>query len=147
MTADPRMSGPSSPVSLRVAASLLGLEGLAASVAGVVFGVAAFTGHPADRATTLTLAAVLLALGLGVLVAARALARGRPSAATPAYLAQFFTLVVAWYQRHTLIAVTIVLAVVAVGAVAALAAPDSRAALRRSPRRVVSEQRRDAEEH
>ena len=132
MTADPRPAGRSSPVSLRVAASLLALEGLAAGGAAVAFAVAAFTGHPSDRATTLTLAAVLLALGAGVLVAARALARARPAAATPAYLAQFFTLVVAWYQRHTLIAVTVVLAVVAVGAVAALAAPDSRAALRRA---------------
>ena len=125
------MSLRSAPVSLRLAAALVGLEGVAAAVAAVGFAVAAFTGHPADRPTTLTLAGVLLVLGVGVLVAARALARARPAAATPAYLAQFFTLVVAWYQRHTLIVVTVVLAAVAVATVAALAAPDSRQALRR----------------
>jgi phosphatidylserine synthase len=119
------------PVSLRAAAALVAAEGVAAGVAATAFAVAAFTGHPADRATTLTLAAVLLVLAAGVVVVARALRRGRPAAATPAYLAQFFTLVVAWYQRHTLLAVTVVLAVVALATVVALSAPESRAALRR----------------
>ena len=119
------------PTALRVAAALVGLEGGAAVGAGVGFGIAALTGHPSDRPTTLTLAAVLFVLGAGVLLVARGLLRRRPAAATPAYLAQFFTLVVAWYQRHTLIAVTVVLAVVALAAVAALAAPESRTALRR----------------
>jgi hypothetical protein len=122
----------SAPMTLRAAAALVAAEGFAAGVAAVAFAVAAFTGHPADRATTLTLVGVLLVLSGGVLVVARALARGRPAAATPAYLAHFFTLVVAWYQRHTLLAVTVVLVVVAVGAVAALAAPTSRASLRRA---------------
>jgi hypothetical protein len=126
MTADDR-----APASLRMAGGLVGAEGAAAAVAGVGFAVAALAGHPADRATSLTLAGVLLVLGAGVLLVARGLLRRRPAAATPAYLAQFFTLVVAWYQRHTLIAVTVVLAVVAVATVAALAAPGSRAALRR----------------
>ena len=122
----------SAPRPLRVAAALVALEGAAAVVAGVGFGVAAVTAHPADRPTAITLALVLLVLGAGLLLVARGLQRARPAAQTPAYLAQFFTLVVAYYQRHTLVAVTVVLVVVALGTVAALAAPDSRAALRRT---------------
>ena len=119
------------PVSLRAAAALVGLEGVAAIAAAVGFAVAALTGHPADRATALTLAAVLLVLGAGLLAVARGLLRARPAAATPAYVAQFFTLIIAYYQRHTLVAVTVALAVVAVATVAALAAPASRQALSR----------------
>lgn len=121
------------PVSLRAAAALVGLEGVAAIAAAVGFAVAALTGHPADRATALTLAAVLLVLGAGLLAVARGLLRARPAAATPAYVAQFFTLIVAYYQRHTLVAVTVALAVVALATVAALAAPASRQALTRRP--------------
>ena len=127
MSAEPRPPRP-----LVVASALLGLEGVAAAIAGIGFGVAALAGHPSDRATALTLAAVLLVLGLGLLVVARGLARQRPAAATPAYLAQFFALIVAYYQRHSLVAVTIALGLVAIATVAALAAPESRAALRRS---------------
>jgi peptidoglycan/LPS O-acetylase OafA/YrhL len=119
------------PAPLRVAAALVAAEGAAAAVAAVGFAVAAVTGHPADRGTALTLAALLLVLGAGMLLAARGLWRQRGAAATPAYLAQFFTLIVAWYQRHTLLAVTIGLGLVAIGTVVALAAPGSRAALRR----------------
>jgi len=119
------------PVSLRAAAALVGLEGVAAIAAAVGFAVAALTGHPADRATALTLAAVLLVLGAGLLAVARGLLRARPAAATPAYVAQFFTLIIAYYQRHTLVAVTVALTVVAVATVAALAAPASRQALTR----------------
>src|SRR3954469_12237687 len=127
MTAEP--STP--PVPLRVGAALVGLEGAVAAAAGVGFAVAALVGQPSDRATALTLAAVLVILGGGLLLVARGLARQRPAAATPAYLAQFFALIVAYYQRHTLLAVTIAVGVVAVATVVALAAPDSRAALRR----------------
>lgn len=118
-------------MTLRVAAGLVAAEGAAGALAGIGFAVAALAAHPADRATTLTLAGVLLVLGAGVLLVARGLLRRRPAASTPAYLTQFFTLVVAWYQRHTLLAVTVVLAVVAVATVVALAAPSSRDALRR----------------
>jgi len=110
---------------------LVGLEGAAAIAAAIGFAVAALTGHPADRATALTLAAVLLVLGAGLLAVARGLLRARPAAATPAYVAQFFTLIIAYYQRHTLVAVTVALTVVAVATVAALAAPASRQALTR----------------
>ena len=122
------------PAALRVAAGLVSAEGAAAAMAGIGFAVAALAANPADRATTLTLAGVLFVLGIGVLLVARGLFRRRPAAATPAYLTQFFTLVVAWYQRHTLLAVTVVLAVAAVATVAALAAPESRRALRRGSR-------------
>ena len=122
---------PPTPRPLLAAAALVGLEGAAATVAAVGFGAAALTGHPSDRATALTLAVLLLVLGLGLLLVARGLARQRPAAATPAYLAQFFALIVAYYQRHTLIAVTIAVGVVAIATVVALAAPDSRDALRR----------------
>ena len=132
MTLDRSAPVSSAPLSLRVAAALVAVEGLAAGVAAVGFAVGAFAGHPHDRATTLTLAGTLLVLAAGVLLDAWLLIRARPAGATPAYLVQFFTLVVAWYQRHTLIAVTVALALVAVAAVAALATPDSRAALRRS---------------
>src|SRR3954447_5798214 len=128
MTAEP--STP--PVPLRVGAALVGLEGAVAAAVGVGFAVAALVGQPSDRATALTLAAVLVILGGGLLLVARGLARQRRAAATPAYLAQFFALIVAYYQRHTLLAVTIAVGVVAVATVVALAAPDSRAALRRS---------------
>jgi len=123
---------PPTPRPLLAAAALVGVEGLAAALAAIGFGAAALTGHPSDRATALTLAAVLLVLGLGLLLVARGLWRQRPAAATPAYLAQFFALIVAYYQRHTLIAVTIGLGLVAIATVLALAAPDSRNALRRT---------------
>lgn len=120
------------PTPLRVAAGVVALEGLAAVVAGVGFLVAALSGKPADRGTAVTLAVLLVILGAGLLAAARGLWRCRPVSQTPSYLAQFFTLVVAYYQRHTLVAVTVVLAALAVVAVAALSAPESRAALRRT---------------
>lgn len=119
------------PTSLRAAAVVVGLEALAAAVSGAGFLVAAVTGTPSDRPTAVTLAVLLVVLGGGLGVVTRGLWRRRPAAQTPAYLAQFFTLVVAYYQRHTLVAVTVALAVVAVVAIAALCAPDSRAALRR----------------
>src|SRR3954470_24984822 len=119
------------PTALRAASALVGVEGAAGVVAAVGFGVAAVTGQPSDRATALTLAAVLLVLGLGLLLVARGVLRQRPAAATPAYLAQFFALIVAYYQRHTLVAVTVALGLVAIATVVALATPQARAALRR----------------
>ena len=116
---------------VRVAAGVVGLEGVASLAAGVGFLVAAVVGKPADRATAVTLAALLVVLGCGLALVALGIWRCRPAAQTPAYLAQFFTLVVAYYQRHTLVAVTIALAVVAVVAIAALSAPETRNALRR----------------
>ena len=128
----PMSDEPSTPGPLRAAAALVALEGAAAAIAAVGFAIAALVGHPSDRATALTLAAVLLVLGLGLLGVARGLARQRPAAATPAYLAQFFALIVAYYQRHTLVAVTVVVGLVALATIVALATPQARAALRRA---------------
>ena len=127
------------PTPLRIASALVGLEGTAAAAAGVGFAVAALAGHPSDRATALTLAAVLVILGGGLVLVARGLARQRPAAATPAYLAQFFALIVAYYQRQTLLAVTIGVGLVALATAAALAAPASREALRRRPGRPTAD--------
>jgi multisubunit Na+/H+ antiporter MnhF subunit len=101
----------------RVAAAVVGLEGVACIVAGIGFVVAAIVGHPHDRATAI----VLGVYGVGVVLVGRGLDRGRSWARTPAFLVQFFALVVAWYQRDTLPAITAVLAVVALAAIVALA--------------------------
>ena len=116
---------------MAAAAALVGLEALACLVAGIGFLVAVGVGKPSDRSVAATLAALLLIFGAGLVVDARGLWRARPAAQTPAYVAQFFALVVAWYQRHTLPAVTAVVVVVAVAVVAALSAREARDALRR----------------
>ena len=124
-------SGPRPPRALAVAAGLVGAESLACVGAGIGFLVAVGVGKPADRGVAATLAALLLVFGAGLAFDARGLWRARPAAQTPAYLAQFFALVVAWYQRHTLPAVTAVVVVLAVAVVAALSARETRDALRR----------------
>ena len=116
---------------LAVAAGLVGVEALACVGAAVGFLVAVGVGKPSDRGVAATLAALLFVFGLGLAADARGLWRGRPPAQTPAYVAQFFALVVAWYQRHTLPAVTAVIVVLVVAVVAALSAKESRDALRR----------------
>jgi len=116
---------------LRLAAAVVGLEAAAAFASGVGFLVAVFSGKPADRPTAVTLAVLLMVVGVGLGLVARGLLLARPAAQTPAYLAQFFTLVISYYQRHTLLPVAIVLAAAAVVCVAGLAAPSSREALRR----------------
>ena len=122
----------SRPTSLVVAASVVGFEAFAAVVAGIGFLVAAFVGKPHDRGVALTLAALLVVLGVGVAFVSLGLWRARPAAQTPAYLAQFFAGVIAYYQRHTLPAVTIAVLVVVLLALAALSAPDTRQELRRN---------------
>jgi carbon starvation protein CstA len=122
----------SRPRALAIAAALVGVEALAGAGAGVGFLVAVVVGKPADRGVAATLAALLLVFGAGLAADARGLWRARPAAQTPAYLAQFFALVIGWYQRHTLPAVTAVVVVLAVAVVAALSAPESRDALRRT---------------
>jgi uncharacterized membrane protein HdeD (DUF308 family) len=86
----------------------------------VAFVIAALVGHPHDQATAVVLGALLVIFGAGLLALARSLRRGSHWPRTPAYLAQFFGLVVAWYQRTTLPAVSIGLLVVCAGAVVAL---------------------------
>ena len=103
------------------AVGVVAAEGAAGVVAGVAVVIAALVGHPHDQATAVILGMLLVVFGAGLLALARALRRGRHWPVTPSYLAQFFGLVVAWYQRRTLPAVSVVLLVVCVGAVVALA--------------------------
>jgi len=119
------------PAALALAAAVVAVEAVAAVAAGVGFLVAAFIGKPHDRGVALTLAALLIVLGAGVGFVALGLWRSRPAAQTPAYLAQFFAGVIAYYQRHTLPAVTIATLVVVLTALAALSARETRDALRR----------------
>ncbi|MDQ1747137.1 MAG: hypothetical protein QOD07_1400 [Frankiaceae bacterium] len=121
----------SRPRALAVAAALVGVEALACLAAGVGFLAAVGVGKPSDRGVAATLAVLLLVFGLGLGLDARGLSRARPAAQTPAYVAQFFALVVAWYQRHTLPVVTALVVVLVVAVVAALSARESRDALRR----------------
>ena len=102
------------------AVAVVAAEGAAGVVAGVVFVLAALIGHPNDQATAVILGVLLVVFGACLLALARALRRGSSWPRTPSYLAQFFGLVVAWYQRTTLPAVSVVLLVVCVGAVVAL---------------------------
>jgi hypothetical protein len=111
--------------STRVAAGLVALEGTAGVVTGVAFVIAALVGHPTDRPVAIALGALLSLYGAGVVLVARGVWRRRRWARTPAYLVQFFGLVVAWYQRSTLTPVAVALAVVALAAGAALVAGDS----------------------
>jgi hypothetical protein len=105
---------------------VLGVEAVAAAASGVGFGIAALVGHPHDRGTALFLAGLLVLFGVALAALARGIGRERHWPRTPAYLAQFFGLVVAWYQRTTLPAVSIAVAVVCVIAVVTLTRATSR---------------------
>ena len=105
----------------RIAASVVAVEGVGGVAAGVGFTVAALAGHPSDRGTAILLGVLLAGYGAAIVAVARGLDRDRRWARTPAFLTQFFALIVAWYQRDTLPAVTAVVGVVAVVAVLALA--------------------------
>lgn len=83
------------PSALRRAAALVALEGVALSGSGAVFAVLAVTGDPQDRSGTVLLFVIVLALGIGVLLLARALDRRRGWAWAPTILLQVFGLVAA----------------------------------------------------
>jgi hypothetical protein len=104
----------------RVAVAVVAVEGAGGAVAGLVFVVAALVGSPHDRGTAVILGVLLVLFGVGLLAIARSLRRGSYWPWTPSYLAQFFGLIVAWYQRSTLPAVSVVLLVVCAGALVAL---------------------------
>ena len=104
-----------------VAAAVLGVEGVGGVVAGLGFVIAALVGHPHDRGTAVLLGVLLTVYGAAVVSVARGVGRHRPWARTPAFLVQFFALVVVWYERETLPAITAALAVIAVTAIVALA--------------------------
>jgi multisubunit Na+/H+ antiporter MnhF subunit len=105
----------------RIAALVVALEGVGAVVAGIGFVIAALAGHPSDRATAVLLGILLSLYGAGIVAVARGIDRDRRWARTPAFLTQFFALIVAWYQRGTLPAVTAVVGLVAVAGVVSLA--------------------------
>jgi hypothetical protein len=111
----------------RFAAVAVALEAAGAVVAGVVFTVAALVGHPSDRGTAVVLGLLLALYGAAIAAVARGIDRGRRWARTPAFLTQFFALVVAWYNRHSLPAVMAIVGAVAVVAVVALARAQSSA--------------------
>ncbi len=104
----------------RVAAVIVALEGIGGVVAGVVFTIAALVGHPTDRGTAIFLGLLLAFYGAAIVAVARGIDRGSHWARTPAFLTQFFALVVVWYNHSNLPAVTAVIAVVAVAAIVAL---------------------------
>jgi hypothetical protein len=104
----------------RVAAGVVGVEGAAGVVSGLAFVVAALVGHPHDRGTAVFLGVLLAAYGAAVVLVARGVWRARGWARTPAYLVQFFALVIAWYQRDTVPALTAAAAAVAVVALVSL---------------------------
>ncbi|HEX4655277.1 MAG TPA: hypothetical protein VH274_06015 [Mycobacteriales bacterium] len=111
----------------RIAALVVGLEGVGAVVTGIVFVVTALAGHPSDRATAVLLGVLLTGYGAGIVAVARGIDRDRRWARTPAFLTQFFAFVVAWYNRHSLPAVMAIVAIVAVAAVVFLALAQSSA--------------------
>ena len=92
-----------------------------------MFTIAALVGNPTDRATAIFLGLLLAFYGAAIVLVARGIDRGRHWARTPAFLTQFFALVVAWYNRHTLPVVMAIVALVAVAAVALLVRAQSSA--------------------
>jgi predicted permease len=111
----------------RIAAAIVAVEGVAAIVAGLGFTAAAIVGHPSNRGTGIFLGLLLTAYGAAIVAVARGIDRGRRWAHTPAYLTQFFALVVVWYNRGDLPVVTAIVAVLAVGATVFLALAQSSA--------------------
>src|SRR3954451_24713964 len=107
-------------LSMRTAAGLVALEGAAAVVAGIGFAVAALVGHPNDRGTAVLLGGLLTLYGVGILLVARGVARGSRWARTPAFLVQFFALIVAWNQIDDLPAEDILVGLVSIATVVAL---------------------------
>jgi len=111
----------------RVAAAIVALEGVGAVVAGVAFTIAALVGDPNDRGTAVFLGLLLAFYGAAIVAVARGIDRERQWARTPAFLTQFFALVVVWYNRDTLPVVVAVVGVVALAAIVALARAQSSA--------------------
>jgi len=111
----------------RLAASIVAVEGVGAIAAGFGFTIAALVGHPHDRGTAIFLGVLLATYGAAIVAVARGIDRGRRWARTPAFLTQFFALVVVWYNRDSLPVVTAVIGVIAIGAIVALVFAQSSA--------------------
>jgi len=123
-----------SPTPLRVAGGVLLLQGLGLVVAGAIVLVGALAGHPHDRATATFLGGLVIFYGAAVLAAGRGLVRRRTWSATPALMVEFFAVIVAAYNWHNLLAVSIVLLVSAAVAGWGLLHPQSRSVLLRERR-------------
>jgi hypothetical protein len=80
------------PGPVRLAAVLLAVEGAALSLLGVAFGIAGVVGDPDDRAFTYAEAAMVVALGVALLLLARAVAAERGWARSPAVTVQLLAL-------------------------------------------------------
>ncbi|MFI2430883.1 hypothetical protein [Streptomyces sp. NPDC018693] len=117
-TQEPDLTGPR-PRRLTYAAALVGLEGLALVVGGVLAMVLGLVGEPDDRQQAVTLGVTLLALALLPLLAARGLLARRGWSRGPAVITQIMALPIAYnllQADSVAIPAGIVIAVVAVAA-------------------------------
>jgi hypothetical protein len=122
-------AGPSMPRTLRIAAVVLLVQGAGVVVAGLVELISALAGHPHDRSTATFLGALTIAYGAIVVLVGRGLARGRTWAGTPAFMVEFFAIVIGIGQLHTLPALSVALLFSAAVAFATLGHRDSREVL------------------
>jgi hypothetical protein len=114
------------PAPLAAAAGLVALEAAGLTAYGLVELVRALTGTPDSRGTAIFLGVTILIYAAGVGATAVGLWRVRRWAQTPTYLVQFFSLVIALGQLHTLPGLMVPLLVVAVLAGVAVSLPASR---------------------
>lgn len=128
---DADVASPPAPAPLRIAGVVLLLQGVGMVVAGLAALIGALAGHPHDRGTAVFLGALVTFYGGVVLAAARGLLRRRPWAGTPALMVEFFAVIVAAYNWHNLLAVSIALLVSAAVAGWGLLHPQSRSVLLR----------------
>ncbi|WP_304451635.1 hypothetical protein [Nocardiopsis sp. YSL2] len=120
----------SRPVTIVIAAALEALIGLAAGAGGLYSFVIAVSGRAADLTSALPLAVLGLGVGALLVYVARGLWQMRDWARTPVFVTQIFLGVVAYYMFTSgQYALGAVLAVVAVGAAAAVLSPPTTAAL------------------
>lgn len=119
----------SHPTSLRLASSLVALQGAALLVAALGFGLAGVAGRPDDRVLTVVEAGMVLAVAAGVLAIADGLRRSRRWSRGPAVTVQLLCLPagVGLAQNRVWLLAAVVL-VLAVAVLAALATPSARSA-------------------
>ncbi|WP_432134023.1 MULTISPECIES: hypothetical protein [unclassified Streptomyces] len=130
-TQEPDLAGPR-PRRLTYAAALVGLEGLALLVGGVLIAVLGLIGEPDDREQAVTLGITLLALALLPLLAARGLLGRRGWSRGPAVITQIMALPIAYNLLQADSAAVpggILLAVVAVAALVLLVNGETTRAL------------------
>jgi hypothetical protein len=120
----------SRPVTIVIAAALEALIGLAAAASGVYSLFTAITGRASDLTSAIPLTALGLGAGALLVFVARGLWQLRDWARTPVFVTQLFLAVVAYYMfTSEQYAFAAVLAAVAVCASAAVLSPPTTAAL------------------